>query len=104
MGLLANPVEMVRNAEQRYEDVINGAYEKAGQIIENAKKTAERMAAEGLKTSADKLEDSISAAQQANSTLMDEFLIDLGAEVRSMKDSAKIKTATAAELVFHSLI
>jgi len=99
-----SPIEMVRHAEQKSDEIIAGANNNADQIIESAQKAVEAIAADGAKASADRYAGSIAAAHQINRALMEELVIELDSEIQSLKASVGDKTAKAVELVYRSLV
>ena len=99
---MSNSVEMVRQAERKSEEVVTAANYEASKIISDAKKAAASVIADGARSSESETEQAVAAAHDANRVLMDEFSIELEAEVRALKASAAEKTDEAVELIYRS--
>ena len=100
---MTNSVEMVRQAERKSETIVAGANSEANQIIDKAKKAADTIITDGVKASRDRIADSVTAAHQTNRTLMDKFSVEIDAEIESLKDLTKDRTAEAVERVYQAL-
>ena len=104
MSYLPDPIEMIRGAERSSEESISRANSEANQIVHDAKKGAEVIIADSLKTSADANANSVASAHQANKALMEKFTIELDEEIRSLRDSSKDKLSKAIDLVCDAIV
>lgn len=100
---MSNSVELVRQAEKKAEEVVAAANNESNQIISDAKKAAEKTIGDGENASRLRFADSVEAAHKTNRDLMDEFNVELDAEIQSLKDTTRHKTAGAAQLVYKHL-
>ena len=85
---MPDPIELVRDMERKSEATIAAANGEATRILDDAKTTAE----------------AIAAAHSENRALMDMFAIELEDEIRSLIDAGREKAPVAVELVYKSIV
>ena len=100
---MTSSVEMVRQAEQKSEETVSSADYEAGQIIGAANKAAASIIAGGIEASKGRFADSVAGAHRENHTLMEEFSVEIDAEVQSLIESTRPRIAGAVESVFLSI-
>jgi vacuolar-type H+-ATPase subunit H len=101
---LTNSVEQVKVAERRAEEVIANARNEASRIIDVAGETAAEIIADGTRASKERAGNSVAAAHQANSVLMERLSVDLEAQIQSLRDGALNKQSEAVEMIYRSLV
>ena len=98
-----NVIDRIRKVEQEAEETIRAAQEKAGEIIEQAKKDAQSLMRNHEIAARDAAAQKVTDAQKESKTALEKANRDLDAQMQDLLQTARMRQPEAVQKIIKAL-